>query len=269
LGIVTESVKRMSSGPQFERVKPVRLYQHIVEQIEDAIARGELKPGARLPSERELVAQFGASRPTVREALRVLESSGVVQSRPGDPNGPEILPFSSQALQKQMTRLLRTQGISMSELIMFRMIMDSSGSMVAAQLRTEDELEGLQQCIARMEIAIDKGYNAFSEADMSFHDAIARASRNSIIAVCNDIVREVILSLISDKVANASNSKALMQQNLEHHREVLKAIAAGDGPEASRLSCCGLYDYYHSYVPADDRPLLLAMLPAADRTTRE
>ena len=66
----------------------MRLYQRIVEQIEDAIARGELKPGQRLPSERELVVQFGASRSTVREALRVLESNGVVRSRPGDPTAP-------------------------------------------------------------------------------------------------------------------------------------------------------------------------------------
>jgi len=75
-------------GSLFQQVQPVRLYQRIVEQIEDALARGELKPGQRLPSERELVVQFGASRSTVREALRVLESNGVVRSRPGDPDGP-------------------------------------------------------------------------------------------------------------------------------------------------------------------------------------
>ena len=90
----------MSEGPRFQPVQPVRAYQRIVEQVEEALARGDLRPGQRLPSERELVAQFEVSRSTVREALRVLESNGVVRSRPGDPNGPEVLPFSPAALRK-------------------------------------------------------------------------------------------------------------------------------------------------------------------------
>src|SRR3954466_7019859 len=114
----------MSERSLFRHVEPVRLYQRIVQQIEDAITRGELKPGQRLPSERELVTQFAASRPTVREALRVLESNGIVRSRPGDPNGPEILPFSSTALRKQMVRLARVDELTLAELIAFRMIMD-------------------------------------------------------------------------------------------------------------------------------------------------
>ena len=89
----------MANGPQFQPVQTVRAYQRIVEQVEEALARGDLAPGQRLPSERELVAQFAVSRSTVREALRVLESNGVVRSRPGDPNGPEILPFSHSALR--------------------------------------------------------------------------------------------------------------------------------------------------------------------------
>ncbi|MGI8717025.1 MAG: FadR/GntR family transcriptional regulator, partial [Lapillicoccus sp.] len=82
----------MSEVPAFRPVTSVRLSQGIVEQVEQALASGELRPGQRLPSERELVVQFGASRSTVREALRVLESTGVVRSRPGDPHGPEVLP---------------------------------------------------------------------------------------------------------------------------------------------------------------------------------
>ena len=97
--VKAKGVTGMADGPRFQPVQPVRAYQRIVEQVEDALVRGELAPGQRLPSERELVTQFAVSRSTVREALRVLESNGVVRSRPGDPNGPEILPFSSTAAQ--------------------------------------------------------------------------------------------------------------------------------------------------------------------------
>lgn len=252
----------MTERARFHQVQPVRLYQRIVEQIEDAIASGELKPGERLPSERELVAQFGASRPTVREALRVLESSGVVRSRPGDPNGPEILPFSPHGLAKQMTRLARVEQMSIADLVSFRMILDGSANMLAARLRSEDELAAIEKTIAVMETAIDEGYDQFSEADVAFHDAVALASRNALIQVCNNVVRGVVLSLISDKVTRARNSKALMRESLQHHKEVLEAIRAGDGPGAARISRQNLYDYYAGYVPKKDREPLLALLEA-------
>lgn len=250
----------MSERARFRQVQPVRLYQTIVDQIEGAIARGEIRPGERLPSERELVEQFGASRPTVREALRVLQADGLVRSRPGDPNGPEVLPFSSAGLAKHMTRLAKLEEMSIAELVAFRMILDASASMLAARLRTDAELEAMEQTIVVMEQAIGLGYDEFSEADVAFHDAVADASRNSMIQVCNGVVRGVVLSLISDKVTRADNSKALMRESLLHHREVLDEIRAGDGGAAARISRRNLYDYYAGYVPEKDRAGMLALL---------
>ncbi len=252
----------MTSEARFQPVQSVRLYQRIVEQIEGAIARGELSPGQRLPSERELVAQFGASRPTVREALRVLESNGLVRSRPGDPNGPEILAFSPTVLAKQMTRLAQVDEMSIAELISFRMILDGSANLLAARLRSEGELAAIEETLTIMEKAIDQGFDEFSQADVAFHDAVAKASRNSLIQVCNQVVRGVVLSLISDKVTRARNSRALMRESLQHHKEVFEAIRRGDGPGAARISRRNLYDYYAGYVPKSDREPLLALLEA-------
>jgi GntR family transcriptional repressor for pyruvate dehydrogenase complex len=156
----------------------VRAYERIVEQVEDALASGDLVPGQRLPSERELVAQFAVSRSTVREALRVLESNGVVRSRPGDPHGPEILPFSQSALRKQMVRLARVDELTLSELIGFRMIMDGAAIQVASRLRTPEELDELEETLVAMRAAIDVDFDAFSQADLAFHELIARISRN-------------------------------------------------------------------------------------------
>lgn len=254
------------SQTHFEQVEPVRLYQRIVQQIDDAVAAGHLKPGQRLPSERDLVTQFGASRSTVREALRVLESNGVVRSRPGDPNGPEILPFSPNGLAKQMTRLVQVEELSIAELVSFRMILDGSASMLAARLRSEDELADMDGTVSVMQAAIDVGYVEFSEADVGFHDAVARASRNALIQVCNQVVRGVVLSLISSKVTQSRNSKALMRRSLEHHREVLEAIRQQDGTGAARISRRNLYDYYAGYVPKRDRAALLALLDDDDHS---
>lgn len=245
--------------PHFQRVRPVRLYERIVEQIESALASGELKPGQRLPSERELVTQFGVSRATVREALRVLESNGVVRSRPGDPHGSELLAFSPRALAKQMTRLAQVDHVSLAELISFRMILDSSANMLAARLHSPEELGAIDGTIADMRAAVDAGYDEFGRADIAFHDAIARASRNSLIQVCNQVVRDVVLSLISDKIRKAPNSRELMLQSLHHHEIVLDAIRKGDGPGAAAASRHSLFDYYAGYVPDADRGILTAV----------
>lgn len=257
----------MTETARFRQVEAVRLYESIVEQIEGAIFRGELKPGQRLPSERALVTQFGASRPTVREALRVLESNGIVRSRPGDPNGPEILPFSPQSLAKQMSRLVHVEEVSIAELVAFRMILDGSANLLAAQLRSEEELAAMDETIAAMETAIGKGYDEFSGADVAFHDAVAAASRNTLIKVCNQVVRGVVLSLISDKVNRALDSEQLMRESLRHHKEVLEAIRARDGVGAARASRKTLYDYYAEYVPEQERESLLALLDSGPDTT--
>jgi DNA-binding FadR family transcriptional regulator len=111
-----------------------------------------------------------------------------------------------------------------------------------------------------METAIGLGYDEFSQADLAFHDAVASASRNALIQVCNRVVRGVVLSLISDKVSRAQNSDALMRRSLQHHRDVLEAIRLRDGLAAARISRQSLYDYYAEYVPEKDREPLLALL---------
>ena len=248
---------------QFQRVQPVRMYERIVEQIERALVKGELKPGQRLASERELATQFGVSRATVREALRVLESHGVVQSRPGDPQGSKILPFSANTLTKQITLLAQLDNVSLAQLISFRMILDSSANLLAARLHSPEELDAINETITDMQAAIDNGYDEFSRADLAFHDAVARASRNSLIQVCNQVVRKVVLSLVSEKIRTAPNSHELMMRSLHHHEIVLDAIRRGDGPGAADAARRSLFDYYAGYVPEPDRDVLTALLDAA------
>lgn len=248
------------AGRPFEPVRPVRAYQSIVEQVEDRVLRGLLRPGQRLPSEREMTAQFGVSRSTVREALRVLESDGLIRSRPGDPNGPEVLPFSPTALRKSITRLVRVDEIGLAELVQFRMLLEGSANLLAARLATDDELAAMGDALAEMERALDRGYEEFSRADVAFHDAVARASGNRLLQVCNQVVRSVALTLIAEKIAHALDRTAQMEESIAHHAEVLEAVRAGDGAGAARIARQNLYDYYASYVPEDERVFLRALI---------
>ncbi|WP_327103778.1 FadR/GntR family transcriptional regulator [Nonomuraea glycinis] len=248
------------SGPRFEPVRTVRAYERIVEQIEEAVESGSLQPGERLPSERELMAQFAVSRSTVREALRVLQARGLVRSRPGDPHGAEVLPFSPAALHKSMTTLARVDELSLGELVQFRMVLDASANLLAARLRTDEELAEMDAAIERMRAAVAGSYDEFSAADVAFHDAVAGASRNKLIQICTDVVRSIVLDLIAEKIAAAADREALMRQTIRHHEEVLAAIRAGEGLLAARLSRQSMYDYYVGYVPEEERPALRTLL---------
>ncbi|MFI6503318.1 FadR/GntR family transcriptional regulator [Nonomuraea typhae] len=241
-------------------MRTVRAYERIVEQIEGAVESGTLTPGQRLPSERDLMAQFSVSRSTVREALRVLQARGLVRSRPGDPNGAEVLPFTPAALHKSMTTLARVDQLSLGELVGFRMTLDSAANLLAARLRTEAQLTEMDAAVTAMREAAEKGYDAFSAADVAFHDAVARASGNKLIQICTEVVRSIVLNLVSDKIAGAPDREALMRQSIRHHEEVLAAVRAGDGPLAARLSRRTMYDYYVGYVPAAERAALRALL---------
>jgi GntR family transcriptional regulator, transcriptional repressor for pyruvate dehydrogenase complex len=244
----------------FSPVSPVRAYERVVEQIEEAVLSGRLQPGSRLPSERDLMTQFGVSRSTVREALRVLQSNGMVQSRAGDPRGPEVLPPSSSSLQKSMSRLARASSMSLAELLQFRMLLEGSAYQLAARLRTPSQLAEMEAALRSMSGAAEVGYPEFSAADVAFHDAVARATQNSLIVVCSNVVRGVVVDLITEHLAHATDRHALMHTYLRHHAEVLQAIRNRDGALASRLSRHALHDSYAEYLPEPDRALLLPLL---------
>ncbi|MFF0863491.1 FadR/GntR family transcriptional regulator [Nonomuraea sp. NPDC003560] len=261
-------------GARFEPVRAVRAYERVVEQVEEAIESGALGPGARLPSERELMVQFSVGRSTVREALRVLQARGLVRSRPGDPNGAEVLPFSPAALHKSMTTLARVAELSLAELVQFRMVLDSSAVLLAARLRTEEQLAAMEAAIADMRAAMHAAapaatasasasvsdHDAFSAADVAFHDVVVAASGNTLIQVCTDVVRSVVLGLIAGKIADAPDRESLMRRSIRHHEEVLAAVRAGDGATAARLLRRSMYDYYAVHLPDAERPALRALL---------
>ena len=248
----------MSEG--FRPVRAVRAYEAIVEQVEDALARGTLRPGSRLPSERDLMTQFAVSRSTVREALRVLESSGLIRSRPGDPHGAEVLPYSAGSLRKSVLRLAKVDELSLCELIQFRMIIESSAYMLAARLRTAEQIAEMEAALTRMSEAIAQGHEAFSEADVAFHELVAQTSGNMLIQVCGEVVRGVVLGLIDDKITHAEDRTELMRRSLRHHTEVFEAVRRGDAAEASRLARTSVFSYYAGYLPEDERPRVEALL---------
>lgn len=246
----------------FRPVEPVRAYERVAEQIEERILNGDLPPGSRLPGERELVSQFAVGRSTVREALRVLQSAGLIRSRPGDPLGAQVLGVSPDNLSRPMERLARSRLSSLGELVQFRMVLEAESNRLAARLHTARDLERMEEQIARMSAAGDDvaGLHAFSEADALFHRAVAEASGNALLGLCTRAVHDAVVDVIEDKIAQAEDAVAWRQGSIAHHRQVLAAVRAGDGVGAAGLARRALFDYYVDHVEAWARPLLEAAL---------
>src|ERR1700678_2765341 len=113
-------------SPMFELIKPTRAHEAVLAQLQQKILAGELAPGDRLPSEREMMETFGVSRPTIREALRVAESLGLVAVRHGDPGGPRVLGQPSIGLSRILDGLLSAERTSIDELLEARMVLEGS-----------------------------------------------------------------------------------------------------------------------------------------------
>lgn len=249
----------MSQQAAFTPVKTVKAYERVVEQIESAISKRELRPGDRLPSERELMLTFEVSRSTIREALRVLESTGLVRSRPGDPRGPEVLQISPAMLTKTVNRLVRLDTIALSELVEFRIMLEGTACTLAAQHRTPEQLQTMREAVDTMQAEVAKGPTAFGRADVAFHVSVWAASHNQLMQICGAATRGALIDLVTEGLDRATDSRAKMELSLAHDREILEAISAGDGATAGRLARSFVIEYYGDLMESEVRAALNVM----------
>ncbi len=244
----------------FRPVRRVRAYEAIVEQVERAIRNGDLLPGDRLPSERDLMTQFALSRSTIREALRVLESNGLVRSRPGDQRGVEVLAFSTRALSQSIHSLVQLERLTLPDLIFFRMLVEGTLAGLAAGFRTEANLQTLKDSIDAMRSAAWTTADAYSEADVAFHEIISEIAGNQLLIVCNGVVRASVHNLIAERIASGARKQEQMLEAVQRHEVLYDAIRTGDAQLATRVSRTNLFEYYAPHVTAPELDRLKLLL---------
>jgi GntR family transcriptional regulator, transcriptional repressor for pyruvate dehydrogenase complex len=243
--------------------KPARAYEAIVEQIENAIHTGRLTPGMRLPSERELMAQFGVSRATVREALRVLEAGGMIRGRRTDPGGgAEVLPFSTEGLHKALTSLVAMERLGLLALVQFRMVIEGNVAGLAAQLRSQPALAEIEARLTAMDAAADRDYEQFAAADVAFHQAVNASVDNPLLAVCNEMARGITIKLAGLRSAHRADTATFQREQYEHHRLLAEAIRERDAPAAVRAARRHLYQTFEEFLPEEQRRQLRPLIDA-------
>ncbi len=210
---------------EFEAVPRTKLYQKVVKQVQDVIRDGLLRPGDKLPPERELAEMLHVSRGSLREAILALESMGLVEPRHGE--GTVVRDLSAAPLVNQLSVMLVQKKALVGELLEFRLMIEPTLAARAAANATEEEIASLEEILTRQKAKIDQGELAIEE-DSKFHYAIAQAARNSVVLR----VLDVFMDYLRDSRQLSLQVEGRPQKSLNSHRRILNAIARKNPAEA-------------------------------------
>lgn len=210
----------------YKAIQPSRLYEQIVQQIEDSIIKGTLKVGDQLPAERELAQQFGVSRTAVREAVKALREKGLVEAYSG--RGTFITDGTSHTIRQSLDRMIKIgQPEGSLELAEVRAILEPEIAALAATRIEEAHLSTMREAYALMDRKRSDP-DAFIEADLDFHLLLAEAAANPIILSLIDS----IVGLLREQRLRIFNVEGGPDRGQFHHKRILEAIEQRDSMKA-------------------------------------
>ncbi len=228
------------------RIRPA--YEQVAEQLRELVLSGKIGPGDRLPVEGLLSAEFGVSRSTVREAIRLLSSQSLVHTTRGPTGGTFVSQADPEAirqyLQTSIGLLSGNDGISVTDLLEVREALEVPATRLAAQRRTEQHLTAMRDTIAREREQNGRGERF--EQNQLFHAQILEAAGNRLLAVVTDPVYTVIAARFLKEEPRPFYAKV----NHEH-AEILDCIERGDADGAGERMAAHLVALRGVYVDAD------------------
>ena len=205
----------------FAPIAPQRAFEDIAAQIRDLVASGKLKPGDRLPAERDLSAKFNVSRNTLREALRALELSGMIELRKGASGGAFVLPGNSGVVVNGLRDLYHLGAITPNHLTEARIWLSAIVVRVACERMTEEDLQALEDNVDAAARAHKAGnFEERARLHREFHNILAAFTRNPIIEITTEGVMEVMREFI-ERIGPSENSYTLPSRRrlIKHLRE--------------------------------------------------
>jgi GntR family transcriptional repressor for pyruvate dehydrogenase complex len=222
---VNSSARKKDLPRLFRAVRKGRRYEEVAEQIQKLVTEGVLKPGDRLPSERELAAQFGVGRSSLRDAIRTLEVMGVLESRHGA--GTVIRDLDTDALVVPLASALLRKRELVSELLEVRMMIEPALAARAAKNATREEIAKMEEILARQREKVRRGVQPIEE-DSEFHAALMLAARNGVVLR----VMDVLMDLLRESRAKSLQTPGRLEKSYAGHLRILRAIKKRDGAAA-------------------------------------
>ena len=225
----------------FQKVQPEKLSTAVTRQIEKLILRGILRPGTRLPSERELSERLGVSRPSLREAVAELQDKGLVESRAS--SGIFVADVLGSAFSPALVRLFATHDDAVFDYLSFRRDMEGLAAERAARYGTDTDLAVIQTIYDKMEAAHGKR-NPTDEArlDAEFHLAIIEASHNVVMLHMMRSMYDLLREGVFYNRQIMFKQRITRQSLLEQHAQINMALQARD-PEGARAAVSAHLSY--------------------------
>lgn len=225
----------------FEPVHPEKLSTSVVRQIEGLILRGILRPGERLPSERELSERLGVSRPSLRDAVAELQAQGLLTTRAG--SGVYVAEVLGSAFSPALTRLFATHDEAVFDYLSFRRDMEGLAAERAARIGSDSDLKVVQAIFDKMRAAHAKR-NPDDEAalDAQFHTAIIEASHNVVMLHMMRSMYDLLRNGVFYNRQVMFKQRTTRQALLDQHSRINDALQARD-PAGARAAIEAHLDY--------------------------
>jgi GntR family transcriptional repressor for pyruvate dehydrogenase complex len=225
--MANDVVDILAAKPMYRAVKTSRLFEQIVQQVEDSILKGQLKPGDQLPAERELAQRFGVSRTAVREAVKTLREKGLVEAYSG--RGTFVTNGTSQAIRQSLDLMIRiNKQEGSAHLAELRLVLEPEIAGLAAGRIEEQLLSTMREAVVVMDRNL-RDPDGYVEADLDFHLALAEAAANPLILSLLDS----IVGLLREQRSRIFNVKNGPERGQYHHKRILAAVESRDS-EAAR-----------------------------------
>jgi GntR family transcriptional regulator, transcriptional repressor for pyruvate dehydrogenase complex len=213
--------------PVYLPIKPKeRLYQEIVDQIQQQILSGALKPGDQIPAERDLAERFGVSRTAVREAIKSLTEKGLIEVFVG--RGTFVTNLSPDRIVESISLLLRNEPHNIESLQEARDLLEVPAARLAAARRTDAHLARLRAIASELEEEHSISPRLV-DGDTEFHIEVARATGNPVLALLS---QTIVALLRTERLYRQDFDVTRLPTALADHREIIDAIADGDGERA-------------------------------------
>lgn len=222
------------------------VYLQVAAQLRDwlgaSIMAGELAVGDPLPTERELAHSFGVSRASIREALRVLQTQGLIQGS-GSSTRATVADGTAGALRDALGHLLLLQRVSLDEYVELRCVLEGAAVERAAATEQDRSLGPAYRALEEM-AACGADLESFHAADVRFHLALAAASGNTAIHLVMLALRESIAEHLLQALRSLPDPEQVLRRLNEEHSAILRAVVSGEGNRAAALVRAHIEGFY-------------------------
>lgn len=236
-----------ASLKDFRIVRKIRISEEIIEQVRDLIVSGRLRPGDRLPSERELAQILHVGRSTVREAIRAMESMSLVKVRAGE--GTFLVSLDGNPEANSLAGHVLKSWDNQHQLFEVRRVIEPDLASLAARRATPQQLEEMRATLQAQAAAVERGENGM-QADTRFHFLLAEAAGNDVLMrLMTDL-----MEMLQETRAHSLEATGRPATSLRQHRAVLRAIQAREPKAAERRMLEHLRDMENLVFAAQEWP---------------